>query len=110
MSSTPKAVGDERKHKSCIGCNWGRDLIRVVGAMGCKVGSYIQRLGDEMSAQSKAMYWQARCRELEAMVERMAYTLEWSAAHIRRDVPVHDWIFSRCHDDLEAYAAMKGGK
>ena len=34
------------------------------------------RLEDkQMSAQSKAMYWQARCRELEAMVERMERTL-----------------------------------
>jgi len=106
-------VGDERKYKRCIGCNWGLYLIRVVGAMGCKVGSYIQRLGDAMSAQSKAMYWQARAMELETM-ERMAEALE----AIRTD-SVHSPIcFKRncsCVNmfaewKINDYAAMKGGK
>lgn len=108
MSSTPKAVGDERKHKSCIGCNWGRDLIRVVGAMGCKVGSYIQRLGDEMSAQSKAMYWQARCRELEAMAKKMDSTLITIALNSCCKTCREAGLLAR--QTLAECDAMKGGK
>lgn len=58
-----------------------------------------------MSAQSKAMYWQARCRELEAMVERMAELMR--EYHDRALPCVGD---CRTEEILEAYAAMKGGK
>lgn len=65
-----------------------------------------------MSAQSKAMYWQARCRELEAMVERMAERLA-RATCLRIHYP-HGQLgeCDSCKDDaaLKAYAAMKGGK
>lgn len=68
-----------------------------------------------MSAQSKAMYWQARAMELEAMVERMAKVLK------RISCRCDDRAYIECQgpetckgadskEALAAYAAMKGGK
>ena len=74
-----------------------------------------------MSAQSKAMYWQARAMELEAMVERMAEALE--AVRVMRlgccpkeisneqhQRMTHHGSCLTVRQALKAYAAMKGGK
>lgn len=76
--------------------------------MGCKVGSYIQRLGDAMSAQSKAMYWQARAMELEAMAERMERTLISIALNSCCKPCREAGLLAR--QTLAECDAMKGGK
>lgn len=74
-----------------------------------------------MSAQSKAMYWQARAMELEAMVERMADVLD-DVEHYYDDAKddcaiCGNGIFAGHSDGcvipdvqkaLSEYAAMKG--
>lgn len=61
-----------------------------------------------MSAQSKAMYWQARAMELEAMVEKMAEAIN---DYLQSHGCIGNRInLERLYEVRESYAAMKGGK
>lgn len=68
--------------------------------------------GGVMSTQSKAMYWQARAMELEAMAAKLnqailALRFGSLEANFKQCTQTDEEIMD---DALNAYAAMKGGK